>query len=303
MGMTRLWLALIGLALALCLPIVPAQAQASRVWVSGNGDDASPSCSRTAPCKTFAGSIAKVVAGGEIDCLDPGGFGFVTISKAITIDCSGTFGSVMVVGTGFTIAAGASDKVVLRGLSINGVGTGSIGIAFMSGAQLTVEKCMILGLTSHGINVTLGAAGKVYVTDTLITNVGGDGIKAATTAGTLQISIANTTIEAPAANGFEASGGAVVTTITNSVIATAGDSAVLGSGPSTQTNIDSSTLDNNNIAVNASVSGAILRVANNSLFNNGANFAIAAGGTIASNNTNRITASGGVPPNAVLSTQ
>src|SRR6516164_10584520 len=73
----------------------PAQAQASRTWVSGVGDDANP-CSRVAPCKTFAGAISKTAPGGEIDCLDPGGFGAVTITKAVTIDCSGAFGSVLV---------------------------------------------------------------------------------------------------------------------------------------------------------------------------------------------------------------
>ena len=65
-----------------------AYAQATRTWVSGVGDDANP-CSRTAPCKTFAGAISKTAAAGEIDCLDPGGFGAVTITKSITIDCGG----------------------------------------------------------------------------------------------------------------------------------------------------------------------------------------------------------------------
>jgi hypothetical protein len=63
----------------------PAQAQATRTWVSGVGDDANP-CSRTAPCKTFAGAISKTAPGGEIDALDPGGFGALTITKSITID-------------------------------------------------------------------------------------------------------------------------------------------------------------------------------------------------------------------------
>ena len=70
-----------------------AYGQASRTWVSGVGDDANP-CSRTAPCKTFAGAISKTAAQGEINCLDPGGFGAVTITKAITIDCVGTLGSI-----------------------------------------------------------------------------------------------------------------------------------------------------------------------------------------------------------------
>src|SRR5438045_1663068 len=86
-----------------------ADAQATRTWVSGGGDDANP-CSRTAPCKTFAGAISKTAASGEINCLDPGGFGAVTITKAITLDCDGTFGSVLVSGTnGIVVAAGIND--------------------------------------------------------------------------------------------------------------------------------------------------------------------------------------------------
>jgi len=77
---------------------VPAQAQATRTWVSGVGDDVNP-CSRTAPCKTFAGAVSKTTAGGEIDCLDPGGFGAVTITKSLTIDCGETQGSILASGT------------------------------------------------------------------------------------------------------------------------------------------------------------------------------------------------------------
>src|SRR5579859_8292945 len=84
--------------------------QASRTWVSGVGDDANP-CSRTAPCKTFAGAISKTAVSGEIDCLDPAGFGAVTITKAITLRCDGASnGGVLVAGTnGIVINAGASD--------------------------------------------------------------------------------------------------------------------------------------------------------------------------------------------------
>src|SRR5712691_3114554 len=71
-----------------------AQAQATRTWVSGVGDDANP-CSRTAPCKTFAGAISKTAACGEISVLDPGGFGAVTITKSITIDGDGTLAGIL----------------------------------------------------------------------------------------------------------------------------------------------------------------------------------------------------------------
>src|SRR5664279_823389 len=95
----------------------PAFAQATRTWVSGVGDDVNP-CSRTAPCKTFPGAISKTAAGGEIDCLDPGGFGAVTITKSITIACEGTGeGGILVAGTnGVTVNAGPNDMVILRGL-------------------------------------------------------------------------------------------------------------------------------------------------------------------------------------------
>src|SRR5467141_2628417 len=99
-----------------------ASAQASRTWVSGVGDDANP-CSRTAPCKTFAGAISKTSPGGEISVLDPGGFGALTITKSITINADGTLASVLVSGTnGIVISAAGGDTVILRNLSINGSG-------------------------------------------------------------------------------------------------------------------------------------------------------------------------------------
>src|ERR1700709_956000 len=81
-----------------CLASAPAHAQATRTWVSGVGDDVNP-CSRTAPCKTFAGAISKTAAGGEINCLDPGGFGAVTITKSMQIICDVATGGVLVSGT------------------------------------------------------------------------------------------------------------------------------------------------------------------------------------------------------------
>src|SRR5438270_13977719 len=119
--------AIIGAALGFFAVSAPAHAQATRTFVSGVGNDADP-CSRTAPCKTFAGAISKTFINGEIDCLDPGGFGALTITKSITIDCTGTLGGVLASGTnGFNIniAANANDPfrtVRLRGLTMNGMG-------------------------------------------------------------------------------------------------------------------------------------------------------------------------------------
>src|SRR3954454_20875048 len=114
-------------ALALIALAIPASAsaQATRTWVSGVGDDANP-CSRTAPCKTFAGAISKTAAGGEINCLDPGGFGGVTITKALAIKCRYTEGGVLVAGTNaIVVNAAVTDKVTLKCLDINGTGVGA----------------------------------------------------------------------------------------------------------------------------------------------------------------------------------
>src|SRR3982074_2927712 len=98
-----------------------AQAQATRTWVSGVGDDANP-CSRTAPCKTWAGAISKTAAGGEIAALDPGGVGTPTITKAITISGQGVVTSTLASGVpGFLINAGINDRVTLQHISINGI--------------------------------------------------------------------------------------------------------------------------------------------------------------------------------------
>src|SRR5438105_3158488 len=159
-----------------------AQAQASRTWVSGVGDDANP-CSRTAPCKTFAGAISKTAAGGEIDALDPAGYGAVTITKAITIDGGGgQVASVLVSGTnGIVVQANAqTDTVILRNLRINGIGTGLNGIRFLSGKALNVENDYIFGFTQNGIDVALNQTfqASVHVLNSVLKNNGGVGIRA-----------------------------------------------------------------------------------------------------------------------------
>src|SRR4030081_348533 len=123
--------------------IVPSSAysQATRTWVSGLGDDANP-CSRTAPCKTFPGAYSKTAAGGEIDALDPGGFGVISIGKAITIDGGGGIvASILASSTNaVVINAGPNDNVVLRNIRMNGVNQysfpGLTGIVFNSGHSL-----------------------------------------------------------------------------------------------------------------------------------------------------------------------
>jgi len=271
----------------------PAAAQASRTWVSGVGDDANP-CSRTAPCKTFAGAIAKTAAPGEIDCLDPGGFGGVTITKSIIIDCSGTFGSVLVSGTnGITVAAGATDVVILRGLSINGFSTGTNGINFLSGAQLSVERCLVFGFTQNAININTSTAASVYITNTYLTKAP-NGINFATTQ-TIDAAVDHVYIMNVSSIGITSSGSqGIGVSVTNSVI----NNAVTGvnaGGSGVAIVVDSSTVTGTNNGFFTTVSGATIRVSNNNIYENGINFNFASGGTIASSGNNRVTPSGSAP--------
>jgi hypothetical protein len=160
----------------------PASAQATRTWVSGVGDDVNP-CSRTAPCKTFAGAISKTAAGGEINCLDPGGFGAVTITKSMTIDCHYTEGGALAGGNGITVNDSASGTpntavVFLRGLDIFGVNPPTHGIRFISGAALHVEDTVVRRFNaagSFGISFQPAGVAELYVSNTVVADNGGVG--------------------------------------------------------------------------------------------------------------------------------
>jgi hypothetical protein len=167
-------------ALILCPTLL--HAQATRTWVSGVGDDANP-CSRTAPCKTFAGAISKTVAGGEIDVLDPGGFGTLTTNKAITVYGDGSDGSILGSGTnGINIAAGATDVVVLRNLNLNGDPGGVTGINITGGLVVVIEDCVI-GQFTTGINFTPSTAGaQLIIKNTTFENCSGTAVNLAPTA-------------------------------------------------------------------------------------------------------------------------
>ncbi len=154
-----------------------AQAQATRTWVSGVGDDINP-CSRTAPCKTFAGAISKTAANGEINAIDPAGFGAVTITKSITINCVGTTGTILASGTNgiiINITAAEDRKTVrIRGLDINGGGTGINGIRILSAAKVFIEDTLIDGFVQNGISVESASPSQIVVSNTAIrnTNIG-----------------------------------------------------------------------------------------------------------------------------------
>jgi hypothetical protein len=178
-------LAVLGAGLVPLLSTAPAHAQATRTWVSGVGDDANP-CSRTAPCKTFAGAISKTAAFGEINCVDPGGFGAVTITKSIAIICDYTEGGVLVSGTNAIIVnlPLGTDRVTLKGLDIEGLGTGIDGIRFIQAGSLHVHKVQIRGFrgaNGDGIEFAPTSSAFLAVADSYITDNGGSGTTAGIT--------------------------------------------------------------------------------------------------------------------------
>jgi hypothetical protein len=166
--------ALLGALFVAGLAIAPAHAQATRTWISGVGDDANP-CSRTAPCKTFAGAISKTSTGGEIDALDPGGFGALTITKSITLDGGGgQVASILVSGTNGINISAAGGVIILRNLRFDGISSGLIGVSISSAAKVVIENCDIFGFTTNGVAAT-PSTGTLYlkIQDTTINNSNG----------------------------------------------------------------------------------------------------------------------------------
>lgn len=276
------------------------QAQATRTWVSGVGDDVNP-CSRTAPCKTFAGAISKTAAGGEIDALDPGGFGAVTITKSIFIDGTNGagFGSILasaVNGVNVNDSASGSPNTIivrLRNLSINGAGTtlGLNGVNFTSGATVHVENCVIRNFSGAGIRVATPQPSRLIVSNTTISEITGQGIEfaganAANDAGVID----RTTITRTGA-GVRISNRASVAisnsniSLHNAVAATAAVSITAGVGGSL-IHLENCQVNFNSVAIQPNASNTI-RLSNTHITGNG-NALNFNGGTIASFQNNRI---------------
>src|SRR6185295_9327956 len=163
MSKVRFTLNMLAVALFVMTVSSMANAQATRTWVSGVGDDVNP-CSRTAPCKTYAGAISKTAKDGEISTLDPGGFGTVTITKSITINGGGAgqgYGSILSALApqgdliNITDAADVRKTVRLNWLDINGASTGTDGIRFIAGNALHVENCLVDGVVGQGLEVNV----------------------------------------------------------------------------------------------------------------------------------------------------
>jgi len=275
-----------------------AQAQATRTWVSGVGDDANP-CSRTAPCKTFAGAISKTAVDGEIDALDSGGFGAVTITKSITIDGDSNLAGILAAGTTGVIvnvsAASGSNVVELRNLSINGAVTGTNGVRIINGvAGLTVfvERCVIFGFRTgngRGISDERTVAGNLVVEDTLVKNNSGFGITLQGTGGT------NATLNRVSlyrnSNGLivkGAGGAGNQAVIRDSVASYHVAGAGLGAETSGQLEIINCLSNHNALGIDSNVAGSVVRVSRTTVTRNttsGINFA---GGSILSYGNNEV---------------
>lgn len=252
-----------------------ANAQATRTWVSGVGDDANP-CSRTAPCKTFAGAISRTAARGEINCLDPGGFGTLTITKSITIECHHTVGGVLAAAAhGIIVNAGAADRIILRGLDINGAGTGLDGIRFIAGGSLHVENAVISGMTNGiVIGAGIGAGNEIYIKSTYVRNNVNIGIYIAGPAGLANAVIEKTTVENQT-YGLVAGANSRITT-RDSVYSGNSNTAILaqGAGSPAEVNVDNCIVTNSGVGLYSGDQGTI-RVATSviSANNTGVTFA------------------------------
>jgi hypothetical protein len=277
-----------------------AQAQATRTWVSGIGDDLNP-CSRTAPCKTYNGAISKTAKDGEISTLDPGGFGAVTITKSITIN--GTtgqgFGSILASSVNGVIVniidpADLRKTVRLNWLDINGAPSatpGINGIRVLSAASVHVENCVIDAFRNtsvgngNGIQVNTTASTELHVRNSTIRNNLNHGISLNTSAGQVVVSVTNSKISKNGGCGIKALNG-VVASIVNCEINSNGVSGIDAEegALSTQVNVDSCNIAFSPIGVEAGGGASEVRLSNNFISQNGTGISIAGGAVFTSGN-------------------
>ncbi len=278
--------------------------QATRTWVSGVGDDVNP-CSRTAPCKTFAGAISKTAAGGEISALDPAGFGTLTITKSITVNGTGTLAGILsaLAPAAITVNDGATATpntavVIIRDVSMNGAGTGTSGVRFLAGKTVTVDHCWIYSLTTHGVDVNKTAAGNMEVINSVIENVGQDGMHLTTTAGVVLAIVDNTSIMNCGQDGIEAVAN-VRGELTRSVVVNSTANGVILSGGNSQFNLDDTTVAHCNTNGLRAIAGSSIRVSDSMIANNSTGLS-PNGGTIDSFQGNSLIGNGA--PGAFSST-
>jgi hypothetical protein len=303
--------ALVGAALA-ALAVgyaAPASAQATRTWVSGVGDDVNP-CSRTAPCKTFAGAISKTAAGGEINCLDPGGFGAVSIIKSMTISCPYTEGGALAGGNGIVFNMPATTDVgFIRGLDIFGVNPPTNGVRFVNNGTLHIEDSTIRrfnAANSFGISFQPSGASTLYITNTTVAtngNSGGTGggilIQPTGAGGSAKVEMRGVRVQDNDGVGLkvDTAGNTSPTGTTVSIRDSSfsgspiGIAAVMVSGgPTVQVTVVNSQISYNTV-VGLAASGtgtAVIRASGNTIFGNQAAVLNSGGGTVRSYGDNLV---------------
>jgi hypothetical protein len=273
---------LLALAASPLLSAGPAQAQATRTYVSGTGKDGS-ACPVTSPCKTFQAALAATAAGGEIYVLNSANYGPVTINKAVTITSEGAVAGVLATsGAGITINAGASDVVNLRGLDIDGGASGGVGIQFTAGKALIIQKSVVRGFTSVGISFAPSGASTLFVSDTVATNNATNGILIAGS-GTVGGALSRVTATGNGV-GIFASGANVNLTIINTVAAN-NNYGVGASAAAVM--VRNSTISNNAIGIAADQS-ALVRVDQSTVTANGTGWQASNGGQVQSYGSNNV---------------
>lgn len=232
-----------------------AEAQATRTWVSGVGDDVNP-CSRTAPCKTFAGAISKTATNGEINCLDPGGFGAVTITKSITIDCEDTQGSILASFVNGVSINSTVAHVKLRGISIHGAGNGINCIRVLAAASLVLDEIVCANFAQHGVSVeNQSGAFKLSVWNSSFRNNTGNGI-----------------------NTFVGGTGSAAVAINSSLFASNGVGLNLGAAATGS--IQDSIVSNNTTGIQAGGATSVISAKDNQITHNGTGVSTLSGATI-----------------------
>ena len=281
-------------------------AQATRTWVSGTGNDANP-CSRAAPCATFAGTIAKTSRDGEISVLDPGSYGVVTLVKSVTINGTNGagYGAMLAgFGTGITInitdPADVNKTVRLRSLHINGVSTGIRGVNIIAANDVHIEDCTIDGFGSEGVNLSTTASSTLHISDCVIRRTL-TAISVKTTAGFAVASIKNCKLE-DNSNGLEVSTNGFAT-ISGSVISDNGDGIKASASGAAINAINNVLAHNTGAAINASVVGSIIRALSNQILSN--TTGINAVGTVSTDGQNRVDANvtNGAPNGGIINIQ
>ena len=269
-----------------------AQAQATRTFISGTGDDNNP-CSRTAACKTFAGALAKTNDGGEIDVLDPVGGGTMLINKSVTIDGGGTYASINASGTNAIIVNDLNAVVTIRNLSLNGATTGLVGVKILAAKSVTIENCSIFKFrsgTGRAISDERTVAGsKLTVINTTINDNAGNAVVVLPTTATSGVSAVfdNVRVFDNTTSGFFFGLGAKAT-IKNSFVTTNGNAGVQAADANTKVNIVDTVLSNNSIGVFGGGGASVTRLTRCTVTENGTGVQTQTGGIVESFGDNNI---------------